>query len=66
MRPRLYHEMFDTLHRAFGDSPVTRPSTRMVDFEVLGCSIARHAGYDADRFAGLLGSALDGTMRDAS
>ena len=66
MRPRLYHEMFDTLHRAFGDSPVTRPSTRMADFEVLGRSIARHAGYDADGFVGLLSSALDGIMQGAS
>lgn len=27
MRPHLYPEMFDTLHRAFGDSPGIRPST---------------------------------------
>ena len=66
MRPRLYHEMFDTLHRAFGDSPVTRPSTRMADFEVLGRSIAGHAGYDADGFAGSLRLALDGATPDAS
>ena len=62
MRPRLYHEMFDTLHRAFGDSPGTRPTTRMADFEMLGRSIARHAGYDADGFAGLLRSALGDAM----
>ena len=66
MMPRLYHEMFDTLHRVFGDSPGIRPSTRMTDFEVLGRSIARHAGYDADRFAGLLRLALDDTMQGMS
>ena len=62
MRPHLYHEMFDILHRAFGDSPGTRPSTRMADFEVLGRSIAKHAGYDADEFARSLRLALDDTM----
>ncbi len=66
MRPHLYHEMFDTLHRAFGDSPGVRPSTRMADFEVMGRSIAGHAGYDADGFAGLLRLALDDTMPGAS
>ena len=49
MRPRLYHEMFDVLHRAFGDSQATRPTTRMADFEVLGRAIAKHAGHDAGR-----------------
>ena len=38
-------------------------SIRMADFEVLGYSIARHAGYDADGFAGLLRLALDDTMQ---
>ena len=66
MRPHLYNEMFDILHRAFGDSPGVRPSTRMADFEVMGRSIVRHAGYDADGFAGLLRSALDDTMPGAS
>lgn len=66
MRPRLYYKMFDTLHRAFGDSPVTQLSTRMADFEVLGYSIAKHAGYDSDGFAGSLYLALDGTMLDTS
>lgn len=66
MRPRLYHEIVDILHRAFGDSPVSRPSTRMADFEVMGRSIARHAGYDADGFAGSLRLALDYTMPGAS
>ena len=51
---------------AFGDSPITRPSTRMADFEVLGCSIARHAGYGAAEFIESLRLALDGTMPDAS
>ena len=46
MRPHLYHEMFDVLHRAFGDSQATRPTTRMADFEVLGRAISRHAGHD--------------------
>ena len=66
MRPRLYHEMFDVLHRAFGDSQTTRPTTRMADFEVLGRTIARHAGYDADEFAESLRLALDDTMPDSS
>ena len=66
MRPRLYHEMFDVLHRAFGDSPGTRPTTRMADFEVLGRAIAEHAGHDADGFARLLRLALDDTMPGAS
>ncbi len=67
MRPHLYHEMFDVLHRAFGDSPVARPSTRMADFEVLGRSIAKHAGHDADGFVGSLRFALlDGTMPGTS
>ena len=65
MMPRLYHEIFDVLHRAFEGSPVTRPSTRMADFEMLGCFIARHAGYGADGFAGLLRSALDGVTLDS-
>ena len=62
MRPHLYHEMFDVLHRAFGDSPGTRPTTRMADFEVLGCSVAGHAGHDADEFTESLRLALDDTM----
>ena len=40
--------------------------TRMADFEVLGRSIAGHAGYDADGFAESLRSALDGTTPGAS
>ena len=52
MRPRPCHEIFDTLHRAFGDSPGIWPSVRMVDFEVPGHPIARHAGHDVDGFAG--------------
>ena len=66
MRPYLYHEMFDVLHRAFGNSQTVRPLTRMADFEVLGRSIAGHAGYDADGFAESLRSALDGTASGAS
>ena len=66
MRPHLYYEMFDVLHRAFGNSPSARPITRIADFEVLGRSIAGHAGYDADGFAESLRSALDGTVPDAS
>ena len=66
MRQYLYYEMFDVLHRAFGDSTAARPLTRMADFEVLGRSIAGHAGYDADGFAESLRSALDGTVPDAS
>ena len=66
MRPYLYHEMFDILHRAFGDSSSVRPITRMADFEMLGRSIAGHAGYDADGFAESHRSALDGTVPDAS
>ena len=66
MRPHLYHEMFDVLHRAFGDSAAARPLTRMADFEVLGRSITGHAGYDADGFAESLRFALDGTVPDAS
>ena len=66
MRPHLYYEMFDVLHRAFGDSTTARPITRMADFEVLGRSIAGHAGYDADGFAESLRFALDGTVPDAS
>ena len=62
MRPRLYHEMFDVLHRAFGDSQTTRPTTRMADFEVLGRSMAKHAGHDADEFTESLRLALDDTM----
>ena len=62
MRPRLYHEMFDVLHRAFGDSQATRPTTRMADFEVLGRAIARHAGHDADEFVESLRLALDDAM----
>ena len=62
IRPRLYHEMFDVLHRVFGDSPSTRPLTRMADFEVLGRSMAKHAGHDADEFAESLRLALDDTM----
>ena len=34
----------------------------MADFEVLGRSIAGHAGHDADGFAESLRSALDGTV----
>ena len=66
MRPRLYYEMFDVLHRAFGDSTAAGPLTRMADFEVLGRSIAGHAGYDADGFAESLRSALDSTVLGAS
>ena len=66
MRPHLYYEMFDVLHRALGDSQSARPLTRMADFEVLGRSIARHAEYDADGFAESLRSALDGTVPGAS
>ena len=66
MRPHLYYEMFDVLHRAFGDSTTARPITRMADFEVLGRSIIGHAGYDADGFAESLRSALDGTVPGAS
>ena len=66
MRPHLYHEMFDVLHRAFGDSPAVRPSTRMADFEVLGRSMARHAGHDADEFVESLRLALDCTMPNVS
>ena len=51
-RPRLYHEMLYILHLAFGNSPGTRPSTKMADFEVLRHSIAKHTGYDADDFIG--------------
>ena len=62
MRPRLYHEMFDVLHRAFGDSPGTKPTTRMADFEVLGRSMAKHAGHDAGKFTESLRLALDDAM----
>ena len=67
MRPRLYHEMFGVLHRAFGDSPGTRPTTRMADFEVLGGAISRHAGYGKAEFDGALRRAAggDGTGGDA-
>ena len=67
MRPRLYHEMFDILHRAFGDSQTTRPTTRMADFEVLGGAISRHAGYGEAEFDGALRRATggDGTGGDA-
>ena len=60
MRPRLYHEMFDALHRAFGDSQTIRPATRMADFEVLGRAIARHAGYGEAEFDGALRRAAGG------
>ena len=60
MRPRLYYEMFDVLHRAFGDSQTTRPTTRMADFEVLGGAIARHAGYRKAEFDGALRRATGG------
>ena len=60
MRPRLYHEMFDVLHRAFGDSQATRPTTRMADFEVLGRAIARHAGYGEKKFDEALEHAVGG------
>ena len=60
MRPHLYHEMFDALHRAFGDSQTTRPTTRMADFEVLGRAIARHAGYGEAEFDGALRRAAGG------
>ena len=60
MRPRLYHEMFDVLHRAFGDSPGTRPTIRMADFEVLGGTISRHAGYGKAEFDGALRRAAGG------
>ena len=66
MLPHLLYEIFDLLHRAFGDSPAARSITRMADFEVLGRSIAGHAGYDADGFAESLRSALDGTVPGAS
>ena len=66
MRSPLYYEIFNVLHRAFGDSTAARPLTRMADFEVLGRSIAGHAGYDADGFAESLRFALDGTVPDAS
>ena len=66
MRPYLYHEMFDVLHRAFGDSTAVRPLTRMADFELMGRSIAGHAGHDADGFAESLLSALDDTVPGAS
>ena len=66
IRPRLYHEMFDVLHRAFGDSPSTLPLTRMADFEVLGRSMAKHAGHDADEFAKSLRLALADTMPGVS
>ena len=66
MQLRLYHKVFDVLHRAFGDPTRVQSSTRMADFEVLGRSIARHAGYNADEFVGLLRLVLDGTMPSAS
>ena len=66
MRPYLYHEMFDILYRAFGDSTTARPLTRMADFEVLGRSITEHAGYDADEFTESLRLALGGTAPGAS
>ena len=50
MRPHLYHEMFDILHRAFGDPGKGRPATRMADFEIMGCAISRHAGYGEKKF----------------
>ena len=65
MRSSLCHEIVDVLHRAFGDSPGVLPFTRMADFEVMGRSIAGHAGYDADGFAGSLRLALDHTMPGA-
>ena len=66
MLPHLLYEIFDLLHRAFGDSPAARSITRMADFEVLGRSITEHVGYDADGFAESLRSALDGTVQDVS
>ena len=38
---------------------------RMADLEVLGRSITRHAGYDADEFAGSLRLAMGDTMPGA-
>ena len=60
MRPRLYHEMFDVLHRAFGDPGKGRLVTRMADFEILGGAIARHAGYGEAEFDGALRRATGG------
>ena len=50
MRPHLYHEIFHTLHMAFGDPVEGRPATRMADFGVLGRAISRHAGYGGKKF----------------
>ena len=57
MGPRLHHEMFDVLHRAFGDPGEVLPSTRMADFEITGRAISRHAGYGEEKFDGALGLA---------
>ena len=54
MGPRLYHEIFDVLHRAFGDPGEVLPSTRMADFEITGRAISRHAGYGEEKFDGAL------------
>ena len=58
MRPHLCHKIFDVLHRAFGDSQITRPTTRMADFEVLGCAITGHAGCREEKFDEALGLAM--------
>ena len=55
MRPHLLYEIFDLLHRAFGDPVEGRSATRMADFEVLGRAVAMHAGYGKEEFDGALG-----------
>ena len=55
MRPHLLYEIFDLLHRAFGDPVDGRSATRMADFEVLGRAVAMHAGYGKEEFDGALG-----------
>ena len=48
MRPHLYHEIFDILSRALGETDNGPADTRMADFEVTGRSIARAMGRDGE------------------
>ena len=62
MRPHLYHEMFDVLHRAFGDLGKGRPATRMADFGIMGRAISRHTGYGEKKFDEALEHAAGGCV----
>ena len=60
MRPHLLYEIFGLLHRAFGEPPGARQTTRMADFEVLGRAVAKHSGHGENAFVDSLQSVVQG------